>query len=91
MGSFLLGVLSVLIHVKVHDLLLHLESYSVHIDVSHVFSFALHQNIAEGMTKSAEAVQAAEAGICQIGSLAHQQTIGMSYSFRQSFSFLSSC
>lgn len=33
------------------------------------------QEIADGVNKSAQAVQAAEAGIRQIGTLAHQQTI----------------
>ncbi|XP_042488397.1 uncharacterized protein LOC122068595 [Macadamia integrifolia] len=37
----------------------------------------LSQEIAEGVNKSAQAVQAAEAGIRQIGSLARQQTISM--------------
>lgn len=35
----------------------------------------LSQEIADGVNKSAQAVQAAEAGIRQIGSLAHQQTM----------------
>ncbi|CAK9150935.1 unnamed protein product [Ilex paraguariensis] len=35
------------------------------------------QEITDGVTKSAQAVQAAEAGIRQIGSLARQQTISM--------------
>ncbi|XP_009597936.1 uncharacterized protein LOC107802571 [Nicotiana tabacum] len=37
----------------------------------------LSQEIADGVNKSARAVQAAEAGIKQIGSLAHQQTMSM--------------
>ncbi|PIN19954.1 hypothetical protein CDL12_07344 [Handroanthus impetiginosus] len=37
----------------------------------------LSQEIADGVNKSAQAVQAAEAGIRQIGSLAHQQTMSM--------------
>ncbi|XP_062080498.1 uncharacterized protein LOC133785260 isoform X2 [Humulus lupulus] len=37
----------------------------------------LSQEIADGVTKSTQAVQAAEAGIRQIGVLAHQQTISM--------------
>lgn len=37
----------------------------------------LSQEIADGVNKSAQAVQAAEAGIRQIGALAHQQTISM--------------
>ncbi|XP_022742888.1 uncharacterized protein LOC111294025 isoform X1 [Durio zibethinus] len=37
----------------------------------------LSQEIADGVKKSAQAVQAAEAGIRQIGSLAHQQTMSM--------------
>ncbi|KAK8712865.1 hypothetical protein V6N13_148093 [Hibiscus sabdariffa] len=37
----------------------------------------LSQEIADGVNKSAKAVQAAKAGIWQIGSLAHQQTISM--------------
>lgn len=37
----------------------------------------LSQEIADGVNKSARAVQAAEAGIKQIGSLAHQQTMCM--------------
>ncbi|KAL6586611.1 hypothetical protein OROMI_001599 [Orobanche minor] len=37
----------------------------------------LSQEIADGVNKSARAVQAAEAGIRQIGSLAHQQTMSM--------------
>ncbi|KAK6136362.1 hypothetical protein DH2020_029892 [Rehmannia glutinosa] len=35
----------------------------------------LSQEIADGVNKSAQAVQAAEAGVRQIGSLAHQQTM----------------
>ncbi|XP_024042897.1 uncharacterized protein LOC18048693 isoform X3 [Citrus clementina] len=37
----------------------------------------LSQEIADGVNKSAQAVQAAEAGIRQIGTLAHQQTISI--------------
>lgn len=37
----------------------------------------LSQEIADGVNKSARAVQAAEAGIRQIGSRAHQQTMCM--------------
>ncbi|XP_017975986.1 PREDICTED: uncharacterized protein LOC18599970 isoform X2 [Theobroma cacao] len=37
----------------------------------------LSQEIADGVNKSAQAVHAAEAGIRQIGSLAHQQTMSM--------------
>uniref|UniRef100_A0A0A0LB93 Uncharacterized protein n=1 Tax=Cucumis sativus TaxID=3659 RepID=A0A0A0LB93_CUCSA len=37
----------------------------------------LSQEIADGVNKSAQAVQAAEAGIRQIGALAHQQTMSM--------------
>ncbi|WMV25914.1 hypothetical protein MTR67_019299 [Solanum verrucosum] len=37
----------------------------------------LSQEIADGVNKSARAVQAAEAGIRQIGSRAHQQTMSM--------------
>ncbi|KAK6156429.1 hypothetical protein DH2020_010677 [Rehmannia glutinosa] len=37
----------------------------------------LSQEIADGVNKSAQAVQAAEAGVRQIGSLAHQQTMSM--------------
>lgn len=37
----------------------------------------LSQEIADGVTKSAQAVQAAEAGIRQIGSLARNQTVSM--------------
>ncbi|KAM1234512.1 hypothetical protein FF1_004057 [Malus domestica] len=37
----------------------------------------LSQEIADGVTKSTQAVQAAEAGIRQIGTLAHQQTMSM--------------
>ncbi|XWS57811.1 hypothetical protein CRYUN_Cryun09bG0205500 [Craigia yunnanensis] len=37
----------------------------------------LSQEISDGVNKSAQAVQAAEAGIRQIGSLAHQQTMSM--------------
>ncbi|KAL5703246.1 hypothetical protein ACHQM5_028361 [Ranunculus cassubicifolius] len=37
----------------------------------------LSQEIADGVTKSTQAVQAAEAGIRQIGSLARQQTMSM--------------
>ncbi|XVF30926.1 hypothetical protein REPUB_Repub16aG0101300 [Reevesia pubescens] len=37
----------------------------------------LSQEIADGVNKSAQAVQAAEAGIRQIGSVAHQQTMSM--------------
>uniref|UniRef100_A0A2P2JCX6 Uncharacterized protein LOC105132565 n=1 Tax=Rhizophora mucronata TaxID=61149 RepID=A0A2P2JCX6_RHIMU len=37
----------------------------------------LSQEIADGVNKSAQAVQAAEAGVRQIGSLAHQHTISM--------------
>ncbi|XVF06506.1 hypothetical protein REPUB_Repub06bG0054100 [Reevesia pubescens] len=37
----------------------------------------LSQEIVDGVNKSAQAVQAAEAGIRQIGSLAHQQTMSM--------------
>lgn len=37
----------------------------------------LSQEIADGVNKSAQAVQAAEAGVRKIGSLAHQQTMTM--------------
>ncbi|XP_044476911.1 uncharacterized protein LOC123204363 isoform X2 [Mangifera indica] len=37
----------------------------------------LSQEIADGVNKSAQAVQAAEAGVRQIGTLARQQTISM--------------
>lgn len=37
----------------------------------------LSQEIADGVNKSAQAVQAAEAGIRQIGSVAREQTISM--------------
>ncbi|GAB2211731.1 hypothetical protein Droror1_Dr00025064 [Drosera rotundifolia] len=37
----------------------------------------LSQEISDGITKSAQAIQAAESGIRQMGSLAHQQTISM--------------
>ncbi|CAH2038562.1 unnamed protein product [Thlaspi arvense] len=37
----------------------------------------LSQEITDGVNKSAQAVQAAEAGIRQIGTLAHQQTLSM--------------
>ncbi|KAK8689782.1 hypothetical protein V6N13_088493 [Hibiscus sabdariffa] len=37
----------------------------------------LSQEIADGVNKSAKAVQAAKAGIWEIGSLAHQQTMSM--------------
>ncbi|OMO84666.1 hypothetical protein CCACVL1_10728 [Corchorus capsularis] len=37
----------------------------------------LSQEIADGVNKSAQAVQAAEAGIRKIGSLAHKQTVSM--------------
>lgn len=39
-------------------------------------SSVLSQEIADGVNKSAQAVQAAEAGVRQIGSLARQQTMG---------------
>lgn len=42
------------------------------------FHFDQSQEIADGVTKSAQAVQAAEAGIRQIGAVAREQTICMS-------------
>lgn len=39
--------------------------------------FKLSQEITDGVNKSAQAVQAAEAGIRQIGTLARQRTICM--------------
>lgn len=44
------------------------------VGLSHV---GLSQEIADGVNKSAQAVQAAEAGIRQIGSLARHQTMCM--------------
>lgn len=40
-----------------------------------LFHLILSQEIADGVNKSAQAVQAAEAGIRQIGSVARQQTM----------------
>ena len=45
--------------------------------------FDRSQEIADGVNKSAQAVQAAEAGIRQIGALAHQQTMCM-FDYKQS-------
>lgn len=45
------------------------------------FYLSLSQEIADGVTKSAQAVQAAEAGVRQLGAVAREQTICMSYSF----------
>lgn len=41
-----------------------------------LFHLSPSQEIADGVNKSAQAVQAAEAGVRQIGSLARQQTMG---------------
>lgn len=41
-----------------------------------MYRLFLSQEIADGVNKSAQAVQAAEAGVRQIGSLARQQTMG---------------
>ena len=42
-----------------------------------LFHLVLSQEIADGVSKSTQAVQAAEAGIRQIGAVARQQTICM--------------
>lgn len=42
-----------------------------------ICSLAISQEIADGVNKSAQALQAAEAGIKQIGSMAQEQTMCM--------------
>lgn len=49
--------------------------------------FEFSQEIADGVTKSAQAVQAAEAGIRQIGLIARKQTMSESITFIAVFNF----
>lgn len=61
---------------------MHHHSNSISSEQSVSILFEHSQEIADGVTKSAQAVQAAEAGIRQIGALAHQQTMCM-FDFKQ--------